>query len=283
MKYAAIANWAQDKTWTVSFMCEHLGLTRSGYYKWRKSGPSRHDIDDQKLLEMIKVIWAASNRPGWRRVRAGLRALGWRVGPVRVHRLMRVAGLQGRHQRAYKKTTIQGERPVDAPDLIGRDFSAEQPNTKWCGDITYIKTWKGWAYLATVIDLHSRKLVGWAIADNMETSLIIDALRQALHDRKPPKGVVFRPGQPVHFEGIREVLPQEARDPLVGAHGNLFRQCGIRIVQRNDQERTDPHHALARHHIPASNGVRMGRDPIQPQPQALLPRLLDNRRVRTRI
>ena len=86
-------------------------------------------------------------------MRAELRAAGYPIGPVRCWRLMRGADLLGRHPRSRKKTTIRGERPVDAPDLIARDFHAEQKNARWCGDITYVKTWNGWAYMATVIDL----------------------------------------------------------------------------------------------------------------------------------
>jgi transposase InsO family protein len=104
---------------------------------------------------------------------------------------MRAAGLQGRHPRAFKRTTVAGPRPIDAPDLIGRDFTAENPNTRWCGDISYIQTVDGWAYLATVIDLHSRKVVGHAVADHMRTSLIIEALAAALVTRRPPAGVIM--------------------------------------------------------------------------------------------
>jgi transposase InsO family protein len=172
-------------------MCEQLRVSRSGYYKWCRAACSKHDIDDATLAGLIKAIWASSNRPGIRRVRSALRAAGWKVGPVRAHRLMRTLGLQGRHPRAYKKTTMPGAQPVDAPDLIARDFSAQHPNEKWCGDITYIKTWDGWAYMATVIDLYSRKLVGWAIADNMETTLITTALQQALATRRPKGNIIF--------------------------------------------------------------------------------------------
>ncbi|OMH22976.1 transposase, partial [Tersicoccus phoenicis] len=98
------------------------------------------------------------------------------ISHKRVWRLMREAGLKGRHPKAWRRTTLPGENPVGAPDLIGRNFTASQPNTKWCGDITYIRTWDGWAYLATVIDLHSRTVVGWAIADHMRTNLVTDAL-----------------------------------------------------------------------------------------------------------
>jgi len=104
---------------------------------------------------------------------------------------MKAAGLQGRHPKAWKRTTIGGDHPVPAPDLIGRDFTAQAPNTRWCGDVTYVKTWNGWAYLATVIDLHSRAVVGWAIADHMRTSLITAALDMAISRRHPPAGAIF--------------------------------------------------------------------------------------------
>src|SRR5437764_9956871 len=104
---------------------------------------------------------------------------------------MKAAALRGSHRRAWKKTTVPGLGPVDAPDLIGQDFTAAHPNTRCCGDITYVRTVDGWVYTATVIDLHSRKVVGYAVADHLRTSLIIEALAAALLTRRPPKGVIF--------------------------------------------------------------------------------------------
>ena len=126
-----------------------------------------------------------------RRVWAELVVRGVRAARKRVWRLMKAAGLQGRHPRAWKRTTVAGQRPVDAADLIGQDFTAEAPNMRWCGDITYVQTVDGWAYTATVIDLHSRKVVGYAVADHLRTSLIVEALAAALVTRKPPSGVIF--------------------------------------------------------------------------------------------
>ena len=123
--------------------------------------------------------------------RAELAALGRRVTHKRVHRLMRAAGLQGRHPRAWKRTTVPGDRPAPAPDLIGRDFTATGPNQRWVGDVTYVKTWDGWAYVATVIDLYSRRLVGWAVADHMRVSLVADALNMAITHRAPCGPVIF--------------------------------------------------------------------------------------------
>lgn len=192
MKFAAIADWADSKEYPVSFMCLELGVSRSGYYAWRAAVPCQRSKDDATLIAIMKTLHAQGRgNPGVRRLRAGLAASGYRVSHKRVWRLMKAAGLRGRHPRAWKRTTIGADEPVPAPDLIGRSFSAEEPNTKWCGDITYVKTWDGWAYLATVIDLHSRKLVGWAIADHMRTDLVTAALDMAITTRRPPAGVIF--------------------------------------------------------------------------------------------
>ena len=192
MIYAAIADWAQEKAYPVVFMCEQLGVSESGYYAWRNRPVSDHDKADALLVRLIQAVFARlEGNPGRRRVRAELSACGHQVSLKRVHRLMQVAGLQGRHPKAWKRTTVPGEKPVPAPDLLGRDFTAAEPDKKWCGDITYIKTWKGWAYLATVIDLHSRKVVGWAVADHMRTSLVTDALMMAITHRRPSGRVIF--------------------------------------------------------------------------------------------
>jgi len=173
-------------------MCDQLQVSRSGYYAWRGAQPSARSQQDAVLISHMREIFAeARGNPGVRRLRAGLAAVGHVVSHKRVHRLMQAAGLRGRHPRAWKTTTMGGSNPVPAPDLIGRDFTAARPGEKWCGDITYVRTWDGWAYLATVIELHSRKITGWAVGTHMRTSLITDALRMALDRRRPPPGVIF--------------------------------------------------------------------------------------------
>lgn len=141
---------------------------------------------------MRRLHVLARGNPGVRRMRAMLAAAGHHVSHKRVWRLMRAAGLQGRHPRAWKRTAIHSERPVSAPDRIRRDFTAAAPNRRWCGDITYVRTGTGWAYVVTVIDLYSRAIVGYAIADHMRTSLVTDALDMALKIRQPPPGVIFQ-------------------------------------------------------------------------------------------
>jgi putative transposase len=192
VKYAAIADWAQEKQYSVTFMCEQLRVVGQGYYRWRSAGPCERERTDAELTEVICEIHTEPHgHPGVRRVWAELVTRGVRVGPKRIWRLMPAAGLRGRQPRAWRKTTIAGQRSVDAPDLLGQDFTAAMANTRWCGDITYVRTVDGWVYTATVIDLHSRKVVGYAVADHLRTSLIIEALAAALLTRKPPAGVIF--------------------------------------------------------------------------------------------
>ena len=192
MKYAAIANWADEGEYPVAFMCAQLGLARQGYYRWRAGGPCQRDRTDVELTGQIRQIHdELDGNPGVRRVWAELVARGVRVARKWVWRLMRAAGLRGRHPRAWRRTTVAGQRPIDAPDLLGQDFTAEAPDTRWCGDISYVGTVDGWVYVATVIDLYSRKVVGYAVADHLRTSLIVEALAAALVTRRPARGVIF--------------------------------------------------------------------------------------------
>ena len=192
MIFAAIADWADSGEFSVTLMCDWLGVSRSGYYAWRTAEPSQRSKDDATLIVVMRRLHADSRgNPGVRRLWADLTALGYRVSKKRVWRLMQASGLRGRHPKAWKRTTIGGDNPVPAPDLIGRAFFAEQPNEKWCGDITYVKTWDGWAYVATVIDLHSRKIVGYAVANHMRTEMVTEALDMALARRRPKGRVIF--------------------------------------------------------------------------------------------
>ena len=191
-----------------------------------ESGAVQRSRDDSALIAVMKKIYdEARGNPGVRRMRAGLAALGHLVSHKRVHRLMQAAGLRGRHPKAWKRTTIGGDRPVPAPDLIGRDFTAAHADTRWCGDVTYIKTWDGWAYLATVIDLNSRKVVGWAIAAHMRTSLVTAALDMAIAARKPPAGVIFHSDRGCQYQcrlvNFRECIHTFPQGDTRGFCGNL--------------------------------------------------------------
>lgn len=191
MRFAFISELAAKKLFTVGYMCGMLGVSRSGYYAWRGRGLSVRDRGNRELSAVIRHIFDEhQGRYGVRRVHAELLRRGLRVGYQRVQRLMRALGLRSVHPRPWRRTTIQAG-PAELPDLVGRRFTARAPDQLWFGDITYVKTWDGWAYVASVIDAFSRKVVGWAVADHMRTGLVVDALRMALDNRRPAAGVVF--------------------------------------------------------------------------------------------
>jgi putative transposase len=174
------------------FMCRLLGVSRQGFYQWRDRPPSQHELDDAALTARIRKVHAAhGGRVGVRRVHDELRRAGVLCSHKRVHRLMRAAGLRSVHPGPYKRTTRPDRFDPRLADLLRRDFAPAGPDRAWVGDVTYIRTWTGWAYLATVIDCYSRRVVGFAVADHMRTDLIIDALRMAIIHRNPPPGVIF--------------------------------------------------------------------------------------------
>jgi putative transposase len=179
---------------SVKRACELLEVSRAAYYTQRKHEPSRRALDDAELTAMIKTIHAGSKGTyGAPRIHAQLRRQGIHCGKKRVARLMVRAGLAGRCPRRWRTTTIADPgAEARAVDLIKRVFGPDVAlDTRWCGDVTYIRTWEGWAYLATVIDLASRRVVGWALADHMRTDLVADALRMACIHRRPRAGVIF--------------------------------------------------------------------------------------------
>lgn len=174
--------------------CDLLEVSRAAFYEWAKHLPSTHELTDAELLAKIKKIYEKSRKTyGAPRVHKALKDQGVIVAKKRVARLMRETGLVGRAPRRFKKTTIPGPEMAAAIDLIQRSFGAGtiEINRAWCGDITYVRTWEGWLYLATVIDIASRRVVGWAMADHMRTELVADAMRMALEHRRPEAGLIF--------------------------------------------------------------------------------------------
>jgi transposase InsO family protein len=178
----------------VKRACELLKVSRSAYYAARGDEPSDRAAQDAELAARVKKVHEESKgRYGSPRVHAALAAQGRRHSRKRVARLMRQAGLQGRAAKRWKKTTIPDPAAAARADRIRRDFTADASklNKRWCGDITYISTWEGWLYLATVLDIASRRVVGFAMADHLRTELISDALSNAVAARDPEPGVIF--------------------------------------------------------------------------------------------
>jgi putative transposase len=172
-------------------MCKWLSVSKSGYYEWR-SRPESAAAARRELLKLkIKALFEANDETyGYRRVHAALVRGGEQVSDELVRQLMRELGLVPCQPRPRRSLTVQGEAgPI--PDLVNRDFTAGKPGEKMVGDITYIFTWEGWLYLATVIDCATRKLVGWAMDDNYKTPLISDAVKMAARNLDLPEGTIF--------------------------------------------------------------------------------------------
>ena len=178
---------------SVKRCCELLEVSRSAYYDRRRDEPCARELSDAQLAARIAAVHAESKGTyGSPRVHRELLRRGVACGRRRVRRLMRRAGLEGRCKKRWRRTTIADPQAERARDLIQRRFGpGTEIDRRYVGDITYIATWEGWAYLATVIDLASRKVVGWAVADHMRTELVTDALESAFVTRRPAPGAVF--------------------------------------------------------------------------------------------
>lgn len=185
---------ANNSVWHVTEMCRVLEVSRSGFYDWQGRGPSQRELDDRQLAVEIEAIWECSDRTyGAPRVHRWLRKQGFEVGHNRVARIMRINGWEGETGRRKVRTTIVDRGATAASDRVERDFNPSEPDSVWCGDITYLRTGEGWLFLATVIDLFSRRVIGWSVADHMRTELVADALTMAVATRGGTidAGVVF--------------------------------------------------------------------------------------------
>jgi len=173
-------------------MCQVLEVSRSGYYDWLNREPSQRQLENKKLKDKIaEIYWQHSGRYGSPRIHRQLIKEGYNCNIKRVARLMRVMGLKAVQKRKFKKTTDSNHNLPLQENLLNREFDVIQPNKVWVSDITYIPTDEGWLYLATVIDLYSRKVVGWSMNKKMTRQLVINALDMATKNRKPEKGLIF--------------------------------------------------------------------------------------------
>jgi len=195
MKYVFMA--AHEGEFAVKRMCKVLNVKRSGYYAWRKRKPSTREQANQALLAMIQTEHQKSRKTyGSPRLHVVLRRQGVKCGRNRVARLMRLNGIVARRKRRYYPRTTQRQAGViPAPNRLNQDFSASAPNRKWVSDFTYIETAEGWLYLAVVLDLFSRKVIGWAMSARMDAALVEAALRMALMGRRPPAGLLHHSDQ----------------------------------------------------------------------------------------
>jgi putative transposase len=175
----------------VAALCRLLGVSRSGYYAWRRRPPSARARADRGLGQRIREIHEQSRGTyGAPRIRAELRDAGVACSRKRVARLLRQAGLQGCHRRTGPRVARRKPAAPAAPDLVRRQFAAASPDRLWVADITYVPTWAGFLYLAVVLDAHSRRVVGWAMAEHLRSELVVEAVDMAASRRRPAPGAI---------------------------------------------------------------------------------------------
>lgn len=200
MRYQFIADHREE--FPVRRMCQLLNVSSSGYYAWRKRPASKREMANQQLVEEIKTVHEESYETyGSPRVYEELQENGVVCSENRVARLMREEGIQAKQSKRYKVTTKANKSHPVAPNLLDRDFTAETPNQKWTADITYIPTQEGWLYLAVIIDLFSRRIVGWSMSHRMTSQLVLDALNMALQQRRPEPGLLHHSDRGSQYTG----------------------------------------------------------------------------------
>ena len=188
----------------VRRMCKVLQVSPSGYYVWRERPPSKREMANRKLTEKIRDAFEESGETyGSPRIYQVMRNHGLMCSKNRVARLMAGAGLQAKQARRFRSTTKRNKAHRAAPNLLNRDFGAERPNQKWLADITYIPTLEGWLYVAAVLDLFSRKIIGWAMSDRMTTDLTLAALRMAIRQRRPGADLIHHSDQGSQYTDSR--------------------------------------------------------------------------------
>lgn len=188
-KYQFVKDHASQ--YAVAMLCRVLGVSRSGYYDWRTRPASQRSQANRTLVEQIQAIHAQSRHTyGSPRIHAELASQGVRCSAKRVARLMRLAGIRARRPRRTRATSDSHHTLPVAENVLKRAFDAPAPNTKWAADITYIGTHEGWLYLAVVMDLFSRRIIGWSMQPTLASSVVLDALQMALHQRQPSELVI---------------------------------------------------------------------------------------------
>jgi putative transposase len=216
---------AEKAYYPISLLCRVLGVSRSGFHAWERRPPSDRVLADAWLIERIREIHRESREPyGARRVHRALRHRGVRVGRKRVERLMRLASISGLVPKRYRRTTIRVPGVRVADDLVDRNFVAAAPNQLWCADIKYVRTWQGWLYLGAVMDLYSRRIVGWSMRPDLEAELLVDALEMAIARRRPKPGLVHHSDQGSQYVSLRfgERCREIGIHRSVGSKGDCF-------------------------------------------------------------
>ena len=223
MRFAFID--VERASYPLRILCRVLQVSRSGYYAWRERKPSARDLEDERLRpKVIEAFKTGRGTYGSPRVRDELVDRGFAIGRKRVARLMREMGLQGVVTRKFRVTTNSNHNHSIAKNRLDRDFTASQPDKKWVTDITYIWTAEGWLYLAIVMDLYSRRIVGWAVADHMKTELCMQALHMAMRQRTNLKGLIHHSDRGVQYASnqYRQALDAQGIECSMSRRANCW-------------------------------------------------------------
>ena len=235
--------------WPVRWMCEMLDVSPSGFYEWLRRAPSKRAREDMQIIAQLRASFAGSDETyGSRRVWRDLLTWGIDCGLHRVERLMRSAGLRARKARR-RKPYDAGERHTIAPNLLERQFAAPGPNLKWAADFTYLWTDEGWLYVAVVIDLFSRRVVGWSSNPRMTAQLVMDALMTAVWRRGSPRAVLHHSDQGSQYssERFQDLLTEHGIDCSMSRTGNCWDNAATEsFFASMKTERTDHKQYLTR-------------------------------------
>jgi putative transposase len=224
VKFAFIAS--KEVAFPVLTMCKLLGVTRSGFYAWKKRPRSaRAQVDAQLAVEIAATHEKSRKRYGSPRIHRALRKRGVRVGAKRIARLMRERGIVARQKRRFRRTTDSKHSNPIAPNVLAREFEPTAPNHAWAGDVTYIATGEGWSYLAVLLDLFSRRVVGWAMSTTNDTALALAALNTAVRARRAvPAGLVHHTdrGSPYASDEYRKALAEHGMMASMSRTGDCW-------------------------------------------------------------
>lgn len=221
MRYRFITEYR--KQFPIRFLCRLMRVSPSGYYAWLNRKESNRARENRLLLVQIKAIYDASRRTsGWRRIHIQLGQDGVSCSVGRLKRLMRREGIRGRRKRGYKVTTDSNHSLPVAPNLLKRNFKVSAPNRVWVSDITFLPCQEGWGYLATVMDLHNRQIVGWAMGASLGRSLTLRALEMAIGHRRPQPGLIHHSdrGSQYACSDYQSMLAQAGMVPSMSRKGD---------------------------------------------------------------
>lgn len=223
MKYRFI--FENRNTFKLGKMCKTFEVSTSGYHKYLQNKMSQRRRENMLIEEKIKEIYQKSRRRyGSPRIHEEIRAMGMRVNRKRIARLMRINSIAAVARRKYKVTTNSGHNNPVSENLLNQKFEVKEPNKIWVSDITYIRTKEGWLYLAVILDLCSRKIVGWSMSENMSRILVIRAIRHAIINRNPEEGLIFHSdrGSQYASEDVRTLLEKNKFKQSMSGKGNCY-------------------------------------------------------------